>query len=38
MKHALNLLIEQLDRQQDDLGRRMSNVQTRLQKSLQTRD
>ena len=38
MKHALNLLMEQLDRQQDDLGRRMSNVQTRLQKSLQTRD
>ena len=38
MKHALNLLLEQLDRQQDDLGRRMSQVQSRLQKSLQTRD
>jgi flagellar export protein FliJ len=38
MKHALNLLMEQLDRQQDDLGRRMSNIQARLQKSLQTRD
>lgn len=38
MKHALNLLMEQLDRQQDDLGRRMANVQARLQKTLQTRD
>ena len=38
MKHSLQVLLEQLDRQQDDLGRRMAQVQARLDKSLQTRD
>ena len=38
MKHSLQLLMEQIDRQQDDLGRRMAQVQQRLNKSVQTRD
>lgn len=37
MKHSLSLLLEQVDRQQDDCGRRMAQVQARLDKSLQTR-
>lgn len=38
MKHSLQLLMEQLDRHQDELGRRLAHLQSRLQKTRQTRD